>query len=201
MEIQSLNWNYINAPSVDSVVYLVRPSFLSMRQIANQVHHASKLQPDIKFMLHFVPRVSYICEKILKDEGVYGALKIGGASVPRVLAGVVVAAAVSLPSWVYTEYSVDLVPIDDDILSMQQPDAFRVRMFQCVSPPPSTAFTVYCVQACYIDEDPTPLHDVARAIFKLQRLYGVIPNVRSKGPLSKVSAYVALCPVRRSSRP
>ena len=41
-------------------------------------------------------------------------------------------------------------------------------------------------QECYIEEDMTVLTYVAKSVMKLQRLFGVIPNVKAKGTLSKV---------------
>ncbi len=38
----------------------------------------------------------------------------------------------------------------------------------------------------YIDNDPTPLFLVAKAICKLQALYGIIPRVFGKGKKAKV---------------
>lgn len=38
---------------------------------------------------------------------------------------------------------------------------------------------------CYVDGDTTSLNAAARALSKIQSLYGVIPNVRSKGAASR----------------
>ncbi len=38
----------------------------------------------------------------------------------------------------------------------------------------------------YIDNDPTPLFLVAKAICKIQALYGIIPRVFGKGKKAKV---------------
>jgi hypothetical protein len=53
-------------------------------------------------------------------------------------------------------------------------------------------FWTFC-QECYIEEDMTSLTQVAKSIMKLQRMFGVIPDVKSKGVLSKVCPGV-LCP-------
>jgi hypothetical protein len=50
--------------------------------------------------VYFVPRRSFICEKVLKDEGVYGSLNIH-------------------------EYHLGLLPFDNDIMSMELGETLR----------------------------------------------------------------------------
>src|SRR5690606_38959132 len=87
--------------------------------------------------LYFVPRRTLICEIILQSMGVYGMLKqpIG-------------------------EYALDLIPIDNDLISMEIPYTFR---------------------ECHMEGDNSSLNFVARSIMKIQSLYGVIPNVKYIG--------------------
>jgi vacuolar protein sorting-associated protein 33A len=146
-------------------------------------------QTNIKFQLYFVPRRSFVCETILKEEGVYGDLKIGGRcaadGVGMVDTSITVAVAFVLGD---AELEVDLIPLDDDLLSMEMPNVLRVRLVvlrSAASNPRQLCFFT-CPQECYIEEDMTSLTQVAKSIMKLQRMFGVIPNVKSKGVLSKV---------------
>lgn len=63
------------------------------------------------------------------------------------------------------EYHLDLIPFDNDILSMELPTSFR-------------EFAV--------DGDRTSLFYVAKALIKLQFLFGIIPNIQGKGEQSQV---------------
>jgi hypothetical protein len=59
---------------------------------------------DMKeFHIIFVPRKSHLCEKKLKELGVYGSFKDN-----------------------LKEYFLDLIPLDYDLLSMENPELFRV---------------------------------------------------------------------------
>ena len=80
-----------------------------------------------------------LCERELEELGVYGDVSIG-------------------------EFPVDLIPFDDDLISLQYSD---------------------CYKQCYLDGDRTSLYYVAKSIMKLQMMFGIIPNVRGKGLLSK----------------
>ncbi|CAE7635683.1 VPS33, partial [Symbiodinium microadriaticum] len=62
------------------------------------------------------------------------------------------------------EYHLGLIPFDSDLLSLEMVDLFR---------------------QCYVDGDSSPLCSVARALDKVQALYGVIPNIKSKGAASR----------------
>ena len=63
------------------------------------------------------------------------------------------------------EFHMDLVPLDADLLSLELPLAFREN---------------------FLDGDRSSLFYVARALMKLQRMFGVIPDVRGKGVCAKV---------------
>lgn len=56
-----------------------------------------------EFHVLFVPRKSHLCEKKLKELGVYGSFKNN-----------------------LKEFFLDLIPLDYDLLSMENPDLFRV---------------------------------------------------------------------------
>jgi hypothetical protein len=63
------------------------------------------------------------------------------------------------------EYHLDLIPFDNDILSMELPTSFR-------------EFSV--------EGDRTSLFYIAKALIKLQFLFGIIPNIQGKGEHSQV---------------
>lgn len=62
------------------------------------------------------------------------------------------------------EYHMDLVPFDSDILSMELPNVYKDAM---------------------IEGDRTSLFFVAKSLLRLQRLYGVIPQILGKGNMAK----------------
>lgn len=125
------------------VIYFVRPEVKWMRIIAEHIK-ALKTMPGEKksFYIYFVPRRRMMCEKVLEEEGVWSDVKIG-------------------------EYHLDLIPFDNDILSMELPTSFR-------------EFAV--------DGDRTSLFYVAKALIKLQFLFGIIPNIQGKGEQSQFIA-------------
>lgn len=90
-----------------------------------------------EFHIFFVPRKSLLCEKKLQNRGVYGNFTL------------------------VEEFSCDLFPFDNDLVSMELPTAFR---------------------EFYLENDPTCLYQVAQAIQSMQRLYGKIPRVTGRGP-------------------
>jgi hypothetical protein len=59
-----------------------------------------------EFHIVFVPRKSHLCEKKLKELGVYGSFKDN-----------------------LKEFFLDLIPLDYDLLSMENPELFRVSFF------------------------------------------------------------------------
>jgi hypothetical protein len=69
------------------------------------------------------------------------------------------------------EYHLDLIPVDNDVLSMELPNSFR-------------EFAV--------DGDRTSLFYVAKALMKLQFLFGIIPNIQGKGEHAQVRHFHAL---------
>jgi hypothetical protein len=63
-----------------------------------------ELKNEIKhFHIIFIPKKSHLCEKKLKELGVYGSFKDN-----------------------IKEYFLDLMPLDYDVLSMENPELFRV---------------------------------------------------------------------------
>lgn len=64
----------------------------------------------------------------------------------------------------FGELGIGLLPLDADLLTMEMPSMFR---------------------QCYLDGDTSSLGSVARALMKLQKSFGLIPKVTSKGAASK----------------
>lgn len=62
------------------------------------------------------------------------------------------------------EYHLGLVPFDDDVLSLEIEGVFK---------------------QCYIDGDTSSLHVVAASLHRLQKVLGLIPNLKSKGAAAR----------------
>lgn len=129
--------------SCECVLFLVRPSARSARYVAKYVRD---LGPDKssnskkRFYLYYVSRRTLVCDEVLKKEGVFGSLSVG-------------------------EYKLDLIPFDDDVLTLEL-DA--------------------CFKEFYVDGDKTNLHTIAASLIKLQTVFGMIPHVKYKGTMAKV---------------
>ncbi|GIL47101.1 hypothetical protein Vafri_4014 [Volvox africanus] len=121
---------------VPTVMYLVRPSIANAQALAAQVKNRPKSAHQT-VAVFFVPRRTIACERILEEEGVLGDFAEIG------------------------EYCLDIVPYDDDVISLELDTAFY---------------------DCICDGDSTPLYYTAAAIIRLQALFGLIPRVQGKGP-------------------
>jgi len=123
------------------VIYIVRPEVKWMRVIAEHIKgHKAQAGERKSYYIYFVPRRRMMCERVLEEEGVWGQdVKIG-------------------------EYHLDLIPFDNDYLSMELRSEFRDNT---------------------IEGDKTSLFYVAKALMKLQSLFGIIPNIQGKGHSSQ----------------
>jgi hypothetical protein len=126
------------------VLFLVRPSVRAMRYVSKYIRELGAGEGGSsgkkRFHLYFVSRRSLVCDEVLKKEGVFGSLSVG-------------------------EYKLDLIPFDDDLLTLELDSCFK---------------------DFYVDNDKTNLHTVAGSIIKLQTIFGMIPNVKYKGVMSKI---------------
>eukprot|EP01112_Ceratiomyxa_fruticulosa_P014948 TRINITY_DN4340_c0_g6_i1.p1 TRINITY_DN4340_c0_g6~~TRINITY_DN4340_c0_g6_i1.p1 ORF type:complete len:617 (-),score=127.38 TRINITY_DN4340_c0_g6_i1:93-1943(-) len=129
-----------------NVVYLCRPKVKYMKYIADHIHQHEAEGAKKEYWVFFVPRRTMICERVLEEEGVYGNITVG-------------------------EYHLDLIPFDEDVLSLELDTAYR---------------------ECLLDGDRTSLFYVARSLMKLQSLFGLIPNIKGKGILSRQVADMML---------
>eukprot|EP01137_Pigoraptor_chileana_P014765 Opistho-2@69810 len=113
-----------------------------MHHVADHIKIHSEEGQVKDYLLYFVPRRTMICETVLKEEKVYGEIKIG-------------------------ELQLDILPYDYDLLSMDLETSYR---------------------ECALDGDRTSLFYVARALMKLQAMYGTIPQIFGKGSCAKTVA-------------
>ncbi|KAI2568479.1 vacuolar protein sorting-associated protein 33A isoform 5 [Homo sapiens] len=97
----TLKGNRLPAADVKNIIFFVRPRLELMDIIAENVLSEDRRGPTRDFHILFVPRRSLLCEQRLKDLGVLG-------------------------SFIHREeYSLDLIPFDGDLLSMESEGAFK----------------------------------------------------------------------------
>jgi len=123
-----------------NLIYICRPRMIYMKYISDHIHQHKKENLKKDYSVFFVPRRTIICEKILEEEGVYGEIQLG-------------------------EYNLDLIPFDDDLLSLELEYSFR---------------------ELYLEGDRTSLFYVARSLMKLQTIFGVIPRIQGKGQCARL---------------
>ncbi len=124
--------------TLNTIIYISRPQGDLVKQIAQQVRSVLSrgVQRGRTFAVYFVPCPTVICTQILREWQVYDDLSVIGAM------------------------DVDLIPLDEDILSLELDASFK---------------------QLYLADDNTPLVNVAKSIMKLQRLFGCISVLHSKG--------------------
>ncbi|XP_078236973.1 vacuolar protein sorting-associated protein 33B isoform X1 [Pogona vitticeps] len=84
----------------DQLCFLLRPRIRSVKYVADMVNADKAAGRTRKYKIIFSPQKLYTCEMVLEEEGIYGDV-----------------------SW--DEWSFYLLPLDDDILSMELPEFFR----------------------------------------------------------------------------
>ncbi|XP_059683506.1 vacuolar protein sorting-associated protein 33A isoform X2 [Gavia stellata] len=126
---------------VKNVIFFVRPKLELMDIVTDNVLREDRgRSPQRDFHILFVPRRSLLCEQWLKEQGVLG-------------------------SFIHREqYSLDLIPFDGDLLSMESESAFK---------------------ECYLESDQTSLYHAAKGLMTLQALYGTIPQIFGKGECAR----------------
>ncbi|KAF9182517.1 hypothetical protein BGZ51_004705 [Haplosporangium sp. Z 767] len=127
-----------------NLIYICRPQVNYMRYIAEHIrtHTNDPRGGSYTYSLFFVPRRTALCEKVLEDEGVFGEITKG-------------------------EYHLDLIPLEDDVLSLEWDSTFK---------------------ELYLDQDTTSIYYAAKSLMRLQGIYGLFPRILGKGDYSK-----ALC--------
>lgn len=106
-----------------------------MKMIADHIHSHNQSQSGLCHLI-FMPQHDVLCETLLEEEGVLGLVRLH-------------------------EVQLDLVQIDDDVLSMQYQNFFK---------------------EFYLYGEQTGLAWVARALLRFQHLYGIFPRIHGLGP-------------------
>ncbi|KAI8788981.1 vacuolar protein sorting-associated protein 33B [Biomphalaria glabrata] len=86
-------------PGCGKRIYLVRPSMVTMKYIADQIKSEISSGEKRSYKIVLVPRKIHVCEKILESEGVMGHVSID-------------------------EFPLELFPLDKDLLSLELPELF-----------------------------------------------------------------------------
>ena len=126
----------VSSSVIQHYLYLVQPTIAQVRMLAQQVLSHKQRSPSVTFSLIFTPRASHIAQRELEAAGVRGDIQ-------------------SISHFAY-----DLIPLEWDVLSLENPTAFH---------------------DVTLDGDPTSLYCVARSVMRLQAMFGLIPVVRGKG--------------------
>jgi len=84
----------------NQVMFIIRPRVPLVQNIAKQIQQANKQAVKRNYMIVFVPRKLYSCERILEQEGIYGDVRIA-------------------------ELSLDFIRLDKDVLSLELPHFFN----------------------------------------------------------------------------
>ena len=131
-----------------TVAIFVRPHVALMPRLAAAARELAGARKAVS--IFFVPRRSLVCERILEEE--------------RVGTGVAL-----------REFRMQLIALDDDVLSLEQP----------------------CFRELYLDGDRSVLHSIAEAILALDAQFGVIPRLRGKGNCARQVLHIVTS-MRRS---
>ncbi|KAF0692387.1 Aste57867_16533 [Aphanomyces stellatus] len=126
-------------PGCDIMIFIIRPSATAVLQVASTIK-ALAGKAKIRFNLFYTPKRTLACDEMLKKAGVMGSLTIG-------------------------EFPMDLVPVEEDVLTLELSDGFN---------------------DLFVHNDRSSLQTVAGSVNKMQVLFGLIPNVKYKGAMSKV---------------
>ncbi|NWI13551.1 VP33B protein, partial [Crypturellus soui] len=121
--------------------FLVRPRVRTMRIIADIVNADKAAGRSRKYKIIFSPQKFYACEMVLEEEGVFGDVTCD-------------------------EWSFYLLPLDDDIISMELPEFFRDY---------------------FLEGDQRWINSVARALQLLSSLYGPFSRAYGIGRCAKMS--------------
>ncbi|NWS14330.1 VP33B protein, partial [Pachyramphus minor] len=125
----------------DQFCFLVRPRVRTMRFIADIVNSDKMSGRSRKYKIIFSPQKFYACEMVLEEEGVFGDVTCD-------------------------EWSFYLLPLDEDIISMELPEFFRDY---------------------FLEGDHRWINPVARALQLLNSLYGPFGKAYGIGRCAKMS--------------
>ncbi|NXW41702.1 VP33B protein, partial [Nyctiprogne leucopyga] len=125
----------------DQLCFLVRPRIRTMWYIADIVNADKMSGRSRKYKIIFSPQKFYACEMVLEEEGVFGDVTCD-------------------------EWSFYLLPLDEDIISMELPEFFRDY---------------------FLEGDHRWINSVARALQLLNSLYGPFGRAYGIGRCAKMS--------------
>ncbi|NXI94960.1 VP33B protein, partial [Psophia crepitans] len=125
----------------DQFCFLVRPRIKTMRYIADIINADKMSGRSRKYKIIFSPQKFYACEMVLEEEGVFGDVTCD-------------------------EWSFYLLPLDEDIISMELPEFFRDY---------------------FLEGDHRWINSVARALQLLNSLYGPFSKAYGIGRCAKMS--------------
>ncbi|KAM6308551.1 vacuolar protein sorting-associated protein 33B [Aegotheles albertisi] len=125
----------------DQLCFLVRPRIRTMRYIADIVNADKMSGRSRKYKIIFSPQKFYACEMVLEEEGVFGDVTCD-------------------------EWSFYLLPLDEDIISMELPEFFRDY---------------------FLEGDHRWINSIARALQLLNSLYGPFGRAHGIGRCAKMS--------------
>ncbi|XP_072201306.1 vacuolar protein sorting-associated protein 33B isoform X2 [Excalfactoria chinensis] len=129
------------ASASDQLCFLVRPRVRTMRLIADMVNADKMSGRSRKYKIIFSPQKFHACEMVLEEEGVFGDVTCD-------------------------EWSFYLLPLDEDIISMELPEFFRDY---------------------FLEGDHRWINSVARALQLLNSLYGPFSRAYGIGRCAKMS--------------
>eukprot|EP00043_Microstomoeca_roanoka_P018932 m.207037 g.207037 ORF g.207037 m.207037 type:complete len:637 (+) comp16913_c1_seq2:399-2309(+) len=124
--------------SADVVIFVVHPTPSSMRRIASVIKDLRSSDRD--FHIINVPRKTAMASLVLEEEKVDEDIRSN------------------------REWSVNMIPLDPDLITMHNPSVFRQYV---------------------VNKDQTAFKDISQAIMQLQRMYGIIPRIAYKGQAAK----------------
>ncbi|XP_068131354.1 vacuolar protein sorting-associated protein 33B [Hyperolius riggenbachi] len=124
----------------DQLCFLIRPRVKHVKNIADLVNADKKSKVNRKYKIIFSPQKFYTCDLILEQEGIYGDVTTD-------------------------EWSFYLLPLDDDIISMELPEFFRDY---------------------FLEGDQRWIATVARAIHLLNSIFGPMSKAYGIGRCSRM---------------
>ncbi|XP_053573679.1 vacuolar protein sorting-associated protein 33B isoform X1 [Bombina bombina] len=125
----------------DQLCFLIRPRIKHVKYIASIVHSDKSAGKSRKYKIIFSPQKFYTCDMVLEQEGIFGEVTCD-------------------------EWSFYLLPLDDDIISMELPEFYRDY---------------------FLEGDQRWIGTVARALHLLNSIFGPISNAYGIGRCSKMA--------------
>ncbi|XP_018108671.1 vacuolar protein sorting-associated protein 33B isoform X2 [Xenopus laevis] len=124
----------------DQLCFLIRPRIKQVKFIANLVHTDKASGRNRKYKIIFSPQKFYTCDMVLEQEGIFGDVT-------------------------YDEWSFYLLPLDDDVISMELPEFYRDY---------------------FLEGDQRWVGTVAKALHLLNSIFGPVSKTYGIGRCSKM---------------